>query len=537
MLTDWGAHHLDVTQWALNTEQPGPKTIDGSKTVLPNIPGGYTTPKHPLVTYQYPGDITVEVVAGDEGVLFEGESGRIFVNRGRITGKPIEEQDADAPLKEKIMSDVKALFKGNLAKLGDHMGNFFEGFKHNLPVISDVESQHRTVSRLPSGQHLDPAGAQNRVGRRKGTDRRRQRGQCACCGASSGPPTRFLPAHKRLQARCGERSRSEEAASLARFIALRHDTKTRKGFLIMSRAALNRRQFVQTTAGLAAAANLPHWFSQRAIAEESKNDRPIFGCIGLAKQGTYIAKRAKDNGADVVAVCDVWRKQAEAAKGEHFEKADIYEDYRKLLDRKDIEAVTIGTPDHWHTAIALAALDAGKHVYCEKPLTLTIDEGKQLVAAVKRTGKTFQVGTQQRGDQYTLFGRAVATVRSGQLGKIKKVTVHLPDHHLEAKAFSPAPIPEGMNWDFWLGQAPAVEYVPERCHYTFRWWYDYSGGLLTDWGAHHLDIAQWGLNTENSGPHTSMGPRPCFPTFRADIRRRETRSSNSNIPATSRSRW
>ncbi len=98
----------------------------------------------------------------------------------------------------------------------------------------------------------------------------------------------------------------------------------------------------------------------------------------------------------------------------------MYEDYRKLLERKDIEAVTIGTPDHWHTAIALAALDAGKHVYCEKPLTLTIDEGKQLVAAVKRTGKTFQVGTQQRGDQYQLFGRAVATVRSGQLGKIKK---------------------------------------------------------------------------------------------------------------------
>jgi myo-inositol 2-dehydrogenase / D-chiro-inositol 1-dehydrogenase len=280
----------------------------------------------------------------------------------------------------------------------------------------------------------------------------------------------------------------------------------------MSRA-VTRRRFVQTTAGLAAAANLPHWFTERARAEESKNDQPIFGCIGLARQGTYIAKRAKDNGANVVAVCDVWRKQCEAAKAEHFEKADIYEDYRKLLDRKDIEAVTIGTPDHWHTAIALAALDAGKHVYCEKPLTLTIDEGKQLCAAVKRTGKTFQVGTQQRGDQYTLFGRAVATVRSGQLGKIKKVMVHLPDHHLEAKAFSPAPVPEGLNWDFWLGQAPKVEYVPERCHYTFRWWYDYSGGLLTDWGAHHLDIAQWGLNTDHSGPQWIDGTKTVLPNI------------------------
>ena len=112
-------------------------------------------------------------------------------------------------------------------------------------------------------------------------------------------------------------------------------------------------------------------------------------------------------------------------RNKHFNKADIYDDYRKLLDRKDIEAVTIGTPDHWHTAIALAALEAGKHVYCEKPLTLTIDEGKQLVAAVKKTGKVMQVGTQQRGDQFELFGRAVATVRSGQLGKIKKVTVQL----------------------------------------------------------------------------------------------------------------
>ena len=153
-------------------------------------------------------------------------------------------------------------------------------------------------------------------------------------------------------------------------------------------------------------------------------------CIGVGGQGTFIAKRAKNNGADVVAVCDVDRNHAEEAKGSISRKPKSIEDYRKLLERKEIEAVTIGTPDHWHTAIALAALDAGKHVYCEKPMTLTIDEGKQLVAAVKRTGKTFQVGTQQRGDQWQLFGRAVATVRSGQLGKIKKVTVHLPDHHV-----------------------------------------------------------------------------------------------------------
>ena len=147
-------------------------------------------------------------------------------------------------------------------------------------------------------------------------------------------------------------------------------------------------------------------------ADESKNNRPLVGSIGLGGQGTGIARRASKYG-DVVAVCDVQRQHAERAKNEHFKHAEIFEDYRKLLDRKDIEAVTIGTPDHWHTAIALAALEAGKHVYCEKPLTLTIDEGKQLVAAVKKSGKVMQVGTQQRGDQFELFGRAVATARSG----------------------------------------------------------------------------------------------------------------------------
>ena len=280
----------------------------------------------------------------------------------------------------------------------------------------------------------------------------------------------------------------------------------------MSRLSLDRRQFVKTAAALAAAANVPHWFSSRASADESKNDRPIFGCIGLGGQGTYIANRAKKNGADIVALCDVDRDHSDRAL-DNFASAEVYEDYRKLLDRKDIEAVTIGTPDHWHTAIALAALDAGKHVYCEKPLTLTIDEGKQLITAVKRTGKTFQVGTQQRGDQWQLFGRAVATVRSGQLGKIKKVTVQLPRSTKEGGPFAVKPVPEDLNWDFWQGQAPAHDYVPERCHHSFRWWYDYSGGMMTDWGAHHLDVVQWALDMQQSGPKTIDGTRTVLPNI------------------------
>ncbi len=142
-----------------------------------------------------------------------------------------------------------------------------------------------------------------------------------------------------------------------------------------------------------------------------------------------------------------------------FRKAEIYDDYRKLLERKDIEAVTIGTPDHWHTAIALAALQAGKHVYCEKPLTLTVDEGKLLIAAVKRTGKTFQVGTQQRGDQFGLFGRAVsrrcAATSWARSRKSPSIFLYRPARgdHLPRSPFGP-----DLNWDFWQGQLSPHDY-------------------------------------------------------------------------------
>jgi myo-inositol 2-dehydrogenase / D-chiro-inositol 1-dehydrogenase len=281
----------------------------------------------------------------------------------------------------------------------------------------------------------------------------------------------------------------------------------------MMRDQLTRRTFLQTSAGVAALTATPYWLTARVAADESKNERPLIGAIGLGGQGSSDARRAGKYG-DVVALCDVQRQHAERAKEKEFAKADIYEDYRKLLERKDIEAVTIGTPDHWHTEIALAALDAGKHVYCEKPLTLTIDEGKQLVAMVKKSGKVMQVGTQQRGDQPALFGRAVATVRSGQLGKIRKVTVQLPLSTEEGGPFPSQPVPEGLNWDFWLGQAPKADYCPERSHFRFRWWYEYSGGIATDWGAHHMDVAHWALDVENSGPISIDGTKTRLPNIK-----------------------
>ena len=146
MLTDWGAHHIDIAKWRSIWNTPARCRSTAVRRCCPASPEGYNTPKSPLVECEYANGIKLDIVAEFEGVTFEGDNGRIFVNRGRITGKLIEDQDADPVAKEKIMNDVKALFKGNLAKLGDHMGNFFEGFKHNLPVISDVEGQHRTVS-------------------------------------------------------------------------------------------------------------------------------------------------------------------------------------------------------------------------------------------------------------------------------------------------------------------------------------------------------------------------------------------------------
>ena len=163
------------------------------------------------------------------------------------------------------------------------------------------------------------------------------------------------------------------------------------------------------------------------------------------------------------------------------------------MARDDIQVIVQATPDHWHTLVNLAAAHAKKNVYGEKPLTLTIDEGKRLVKAVRASGIVLQTGTQQRSDKK--FRLACELVRNGRIGKLKQVNVFVPAG-ISGGPFSPQPVPEGFNWDFWLGQAPSVEYLKERCHGTFRWWWDYSGGPVTDWGAHHNDIARWAIGQE-----------------------------------------
>ena len=180
------------------------------------------------------------------------------------------------------------------------------------------------------------------------------------------------------------------------------------------------------------------------------------------------------------------REQASAATPR------IFEDYRDLLARDDVDVVLIATPDHWHAKMLIDAVRAGKDVYCEKPLTLTIDEGKVLREVAAVSDSVVQVGTWQRSDWR--FRLAVEAVRQGRLGKLSRVTC-VTDKNPAGGPFEPRPIPRHFNWDLWQGQTPDVPYIPERAHYTFRWWYEYSGGKMTDWGAHHLDIAQWAIDS------------------------------------------
>ncbi len=264
----------------------------------------------------------------------------------------------------------------------------------------------------------------------------------------------------------------------------------------------SRRTFLKTSAAVT-----PYFFTGTNIVADDakadeKNDRPLVGAIGCGGQGTGIANRAKAFG-DIVAVCDVDSGRAETARQKlSGGSADLFSDYREVLDRKDIDAVTIGTPDHWHSKIAIEAMQAGKDVYCEKPLTLTIEEGKQICATVEKTGRVFQVGTQQRS--HGPFAKSIAMCRNGSVGNVKRILVAIGGGP-GGGPFKKSDPPEHLDWNTWLGQTPLVAYIKERCHYQFRWWFEYSGGKMTDWGAHHVDIAHWAAGADDTGPISFEG--------------------------------
>lgn len=274
----------------------------------------------------------------------------------------------------------------------------------------------------------------------------------------------------------------------------------------------SRRQFLKKTAtALAGAVAFPYIIPPSALGLNgavAPSNRTVMGCIGVGSQGTgnmnnFLGRKR----AHIVAVCDVDRAHRMRAKGlvdKRYENEDCagYNDFRELLARTDLDAVSIAVPDHWHAIPAIAAANAGLDIYAEKPLALTIPQGRAMCEAVERNGRIWQTGSWQRSQSHFRF--ACELVRSGRIGKVHTVEVGLPT----GPSIGPQPempIPEGFDYDFWLGPAPWAPYTKQRCHWNFRWILDYSGGQLTDWAAHHCDIANWGMGTEFTGPAEVKG--------------------------------
>ncbi len=300
------------------------------------------------------------------------------------------------------------------------------------------------------------------------------------------------------------------------------------------RETLSRRGFLDRSVGGLMAAGLPAWYAREVAAaaqaqapadakaaKSGANDQIVMAAIGTGGQGTGIMKWAKSKpGVKFVAVCDLDDERRKKAAGVIGKDCREYKDFRELLAKEHVNAVTIGTVDHWHALVAIAAMKAGCDVYCEKPLSLTIEEGTAMLEAARKYNRVFQTGSQQRSDaRYRL---ACELVRNGRIGKVHTVEARIGDNPIGGP-FPTTTAPEGLDWDFWKGPTADVPYVKERCHYEFRWWYEYSGGKMTDWGAHHNDIAQWGLGKDGSGPVsvTAVGVEPskkpnsynCHPHF------------------------
>ena len=257
-----------------------------------------------------------------------------------------------------------------------------------------------------------------------------------------------------------------------------------------------RRQFLgMSAASIPAGMGIPYVFtsdSEARAVSSSPNEQIGIGSIGMRYQGSVITEKARAHGP-IVAIADVDRHVREQARASFGSTPKIYEDYRALLDNPAVNVVLIATPDHWHVKMVIDAIRAGKDVYIEKPLTLTIDEGKILRKIAAEEGRVIQVGSWQRSDHR--FRLAVEMVRGGRIGKLQKITCATGPNPTGGP-FPVMPVPEHFNWDLWQGQAPDTPYIPQRSHYTFRWWYEYAGGKMTDWGAHDLDIGQWAIGED-----------------------------------------
>ncbi|MFO0958189.1 MAG: Gfo/Idh/MocA family oxidoreductase [Isosphaeraceae bacterium] len=273
-------------------------------------------------------------------------------------------------------------------------------------------------------------------------------------------------------------------------------------------SGLNRRDFLKAAEGLVGAgllaAGFPAIVPASALGREGRlppSERVRVGPIGVKNQGTGNLK-ALLRKAETVALCDVDREVLQAARKVAelgtLKTVETFGDYRRVLDRKDVDAVVVTSPDHWHARITVDACMAGKDVYCEKPLSLTVAEGRAMADAAKKYGRIVQTGSQQRSDDK--FRLACELVRNGKLGRLKGVTVGLPAVNYNVEPAPDSAPPAELDYNFWLGPAPDRPYNKNHVHYNFRFFWDYSGGQMTNWGAHHLDIVQWALGMDESGP-------------------------------------
>ena len=270
-------------------------------------------------------------------------------------------------------------------------------------------------------------------------------------------------------------------------------------------APISRRRFLRGAAGTVAVLGVaPTIVPAELLGPDAPSNKITSGFIGVGDHGTgwNLAYYLRNKTAKVLAVCDVDDNRAAHAKllvNQTYENEDCFStrDFREILARKDIDTVMISTPDHWHTIISLLAIKAGKDVQCEKP-TLTIREGQVLTKAVREHKTVFQTSTEDRG--LPEYHRMAELVRNGRIGKLQRIEVILPKQPTVPGDPTPQPVPKSLDYEMWLGPAPFAPYTRDRVHFNFRWIWDYSGGIITDWGAHLFDTAQWGNDTERSGP-------------------------------------
>jgi predicted dehydrogenase len=280
---------------------------------------------------------------------------------------------------------------------------------------------------------------------------------------------------------------------------------------------MSRRNFLKRVAGTAVGVTGFSYIIPSSALGEAGNIAPsnriTMGCIGVGWQGgSNMNSFLREKDCQIVAVCDVDENHLNSAvnrvNGRYRNKGcAAYHDFRELLARDDIDAVSIGLPDHWHAIPAVAAARSGKDIFGEKPLSHNLREGRAMCDAVKRYSRIWQTGSWQRSQSNFRF--ACELVRNGRIGKVHRVEVGLPSGHTDFGGTKGqegiGPPPKGLDYDFWLGPAPYEPYCPARVHKNWRWHLDYGGGQLMDWVGHHVDIAHWGLGFDYTGPNEIEG--------------------------------